>query len=397
MEYDLLPAAKGEADTRLYASPGSFAFGTTRHDVACVAPGSRAFVAGVSGHAFGAGGWGHGSEWERLHARRHRTRRRPGRGLRRLVHVGRDEVLRVVRRPGRRGFRRARSGLSPTRAPRRTRRRRRDPRSLLGADTARRAAPLTAGLAALAVAATVVAGVAAHNPSAASSALLQKKARRVGRLRRDAGTGGVRRRRGVRSERLRLHRRARRRRAFDAVALVSAVADGSGRVARRWRPAVVVHLDGRGEDVAPLRPPGDAEGRVREDYFDDYGESTASADGSSAADYGEAEDGGSTPAGGSDRLHFDDYDHDDDHDLEEGDYAAVDEGNEELFSRGSARAWAAARASRLVPCCTPPIADLRGRTCTAPASSPSSTLTERCYTLSTRSPRIPTRTKLWSA
>ena len=63
MEFDLLPATKGEADTRLYAAPGSFAFGTTRHDVACVTPGKYAFVAGVSGHAFGAGGWGHGSAW----------------------------------------------------------------------------------------------------------------------------------------------------------------------------------------------------------------------------------------------------------------------------------------------------------------------------------------------
>ena len=33
MEFDLLPAEKGEAHTRLYASPGSFAFGITRHDV----------------------------------------------------------------------------------------------------------------------------------------------------------------------------------------------------------------------------------------------------------------------------------------------------------------------------------------------------------------------------
>ena len=63
MEYDLLPSEQGEAETKLYAPPGSLSFGTERSDLACVSPGDYEFVAGVSGHAAGAGGWGFGTSW----------------------------------------------------------------------------------------------------------------------------------------------------------------------------------------------------------------------------------------------------------------------------------------------------------------------------------------------
>ena len=178
MEYDLLPAAKGEADTRLYASPGSFAFGTTRHDLACVAPGKYAFVAGVSGHAFGAGGWGHGSEWSVSTLDGTELAGVPVEDSADWFSSGEMKFSEVFDVPDTAASARARPELSPPRAPRRATA---APKTFcrLGPPWRRRRArvdPLTAGLAALAVVAAVVAGVAAHNPAASSSALLRRGA-----------------------------------------------------------------------------------------------------------------------------------------------------------------------------------------------------------------------------
>ena len=336
MEYDLLPAAKGEADTRLYASPGSFAFGTTRHDLACVAPGKYAFVAGVSGHAFGAGGWGHGSEWSVSTLDGTELAGVPVEDSADWFTSGEMKFSESFVVPGvaasaalgrgsrRRALLAARDGGAETRE------------AVLGADAARGAAPLTAGLAALAVAATVIAGVAAHNPSAASSALLQK------RRGASAGYGATPEQAAPADAAASARNASVFTGARGTVALVSAVALAAVATAQGGsRDGGLLQSWSASTDAAkmslPSAPLATPKGK-KDDYFDDYGDSNVTAGSSSAADYGEAEDGGSTPAGGSINLHFDDYDHDDDHDLEEGDYAAVDEEMKALLARLSSGA-----------------------------------------------------------
>ena len=336
MEYDLLPAAKGEADTRLYASPGSFAFGTTRHDLACVAPGKYAFVAGVSGHAFGAGGWGHGSEWSVSTLDGTELAGVPVEDSADWFSSGEMKFSEVFDVPdtaasaalGRSSRRRAllaaRNGGAENVL---------QTGSSLGADAARGVDPLTAGLAALAVVAAVVAGVAAHNPAASSSALLQKR-------RGEPAGYGATPNQAAPADAAAPARNASVFGARGVAALVGAVAFAAVVTARgvSHDDAVLqspVSLTDAAKMSLPSAPLATPKGKG--DYFDDYGEKNMSLSVSSAADYGEAEDG-STQPGGSINVHFDDYDHDDDHDLAEGDYAAVDEEMKALLARLSSGA-----------------------------------------------------------
>lgn len=339
MEYDLLPAAKGEADTRLYASPGSFAFGTTRHDLACVAPGKYAFVAGVSGHAFGAGGWGHGSEWSVSTLDGTELAGVPVEDSADWFSSGEMKYSEVFDVPGaaasaalgrssrRRALLAARDGGAENESQN---------GSFLGAaHFARGADPLTAGLAALAVVAAVVAGVAAHNPAASSSALLQKR-------RGESAGYGATPNQAAPADAAAPARNASVFGARGVAALVGAVAFAAVVTARGVsRDGAVLQSPVSSTDAAkmslPSAPLGTPKRKTEGDYFDDYGEKNMTLSVSSAADYGEAEDG-STQPGGSINLHFDDYDHDDDHDLAEGDYAAVDEEMKALLARLSSGA-----------------------------------------------------------
>ena len=359
MEFDLLPATKGEADTRLYAAPGSFAFGTTRHDVACVTPGKYAFVAGVSGHALNAGGWGHGSAWSVSTLDGNELAGVPVEESADWFSSGEMKSSETFDVPGAAASaalgrilrRRALLATNDAAAARH-----REFFSL-GSDAALGAAPLTAGLAAVAVVAVVVAGVAAQKNTPAASSSSSSLLRETRDARKDYGaTGKDPAAPAVRAASSRTASVLGGRGATAlvcAVALVAfvAVAAAQGGSLRSPRGAQV------GSRALPLLPsapvaavpsapgpalpgaaavssPAPAKASKGSDYFDDYGDKNlTSGILSNAADYGEEEDGSTTPSGGSITLHFDDYDHDDDHDLEEGDYAGVDEELKALLAR----------------------------------------------------------------
>ena len=373
MEFDLLPATKGEADTRLYAAPGSFAFGTTRHDVACVTPGKYAFVAGVSGHAFGAGGWGHGSAWSVSTLDGDELAGVPVEESADWFSSGEMKSSETFDVPG------AAASAALGRIPRDPARRRallatNDAAAArhreffsLGSDAALGAAPLTAGLAAVAVVAVVVAGVAAqkNTPAASSSSSSLLRETRDDASRKNYGATGKD------QTESRTVRASSSRTAFDsfggrgattalicAVALVAFVAVGTAarggslsgaapRAARVGSPRALPLLPSAPGAAVPSAPgpalpgaaavssPAPAKASKGSDYFDDYGDKNlTSGTLSSASDYGEEEDGGAPPEdGGSITFHFDDYDHDDDHDLAEGDYAGVDDELKALLAR----------------------------------------------------------------
>ena len=336
MEYDLRIAAKGEASTVLYAGPKSFAFGATRTDMVCVAEGDYQFVAAVSGHAAGAGGWGYGTGWS--------VSTLDGTVLAGVTvdeskawftsgEFKTSDVFTVT--PGFSSSDLA-GGLKATR------------RSLLSLDAPAAANRVPASAAYLAASSVLVAAVAVVAGRASSSS---KSGDESPLLRNSAKYGSIGD--GAASSKSTGTLTAPRGAAVVSAALalgaiVAAARDGSGfSAAALGKPfaaaqpgkvssqAVHIMRQKLRNDLETTKHKLSSAGALtagelgsltvdkKADYFDDYdGVSNFDPNSLSSADYGD------TPSTDDDagiaEFHFDDYDHDNDHDLEEGDYVAVD-------------------------------------------------------------------------